>query len=142
MVLLTRYWVWIEGMTWLLGCWAFLMFVGVGLTNMGIFWGWTWVLPNLCPLWLILCVLGYLATGLGLGSRAFMIAGIIHLAAIPLCLSVVQWQFLITGLIMASTLVLLAEAQWDMRSPVNSQVLSDEQLAFNRQQEYKRQIKQ
>lgn len=140
MVLLTRYWVWIEGMTWLLGWWAFLMFVGVGLTNMGIFWGWTWVLPNLCPLWLILCVLGYLATGLGLGSRAFIIAGMIHLAAIPLCISVVQWQFLITGLIMAGTLVLLAEAQWDMRPPITSQVLSDEQLAFNRQQEYQRKI--
>jgi hypothetical protein len=142
MVLLTRYWVWIEGITWLLSWWAFLMLVGVGLTNMGIFWGWTWVLPNLCPLWLILCVLGYLATGLGLGSRAFILAGMIHLAAIPLCLSVVQWQFLITGLIMAGTLVLLAEAQWDMRPPVASQVLTDEQLAFNRQQEYKRQIKQ
>jgi hypothetical protein len=86
--------------------------------------------------------LGYLATGLGLGSRAFILAGMIHLAAIPLCLSVVQWQFLITGLIMAGTLVLLAEAQWDMRPPVASQVLTDEQLAFNRQQEYKRQIKQ
>ncbi|MGB3534969.1 MAG: hypothetical protein WBA13_15830 [Microcoleaceae cyanobacterium] len=142
MVLLTRYWVWIEGMRWLLSCWALLMFAGVGLTNLGIFWGWTWILPNLCPLWLILCVFGYIATGFGLGSRAFIVAGMIHLAAIGLCTYIPQWQFLITGLIMAGTLVLLAEAQWDMRPPLASQVLSDQQVEFNRQQEYKRQTQQ
>ncbi len=139
MVLLTRYWVWIEGITWLLGWWAFLMLAGIGLTNLGIFWGWTWVLPNLCPLWLVLCVLGYIGTGLGLESRAFLLAGMIHLAAIPLCISILQWQFLITGMIMAGTLVLLAEVQWDMRLPMESQVLTDQQLAFNRQQDYQRQ---
>ncbi len=142
MIFLTRYWVWIEGIRWLLGCWTLLMLGGIGLTNLGIFWGWTWVLPHLCPLWLILCVVGYVATGFGLGSRAFILAGILHLATIPLCLSVLQWQFLITGLVMAGTLVLLAEVQWDMRSPVASQVLNEQQLAFNRQQEYKRQIGQ
>ena len=142
MVLLTRYWVWIEGITWLLGWWAFLMLAGIGLTNLGIFWGWTWVLPNLCPLWLVLCLLGYIGTGLGLRSRALLLAGIIHLAAIPLCVSVLQWQFLITGMIMAGTLVLLAEVQWDMRPPIESQVLTDQQLAFNRQQNYKRQTQQ
>ncbi|MGB3402636.1 MAG: hypothetical protein WBA77_08085 [Microcoleaceae cyanobacterium] len=141
MVVLTRYWVRVEGITWLLGWWAFLMLAGVGLTNLGIFWGWTWVLPNLCPLWLILCVFGYIVTAFGLGSRAFILAGIIHLAAIPLCWSILQWQFLITGLIMAGTLVLLAEAQWDMRPPVSSQVLTQQQLAFNRQQERKRQTR-
>ncbi len=123
MVLFTRYWVWLEGITGLLFWWVFLMLLGITLTNLGIFWGWTWILPNLCPLWLILCVLGYVGTALGLASRAFLLIGLIHLVTIPLLAVVPQWQFLTTGIVMAGALILLAEMRWDMYSSATSEVV-------------------
>lgn len=140
MIVLTYCWVRIEHMTWLVYCWALLMLIGVGLTNLGIFWGWSQILVNLCPLWLILCALGYLATGLGLQSRSFIFAGLLHLFAIPLLSYLLSWQFLATGIILAGTLLFFAEVQWDMRPPIESKFLTPEQLAFNREQNHKRQM--
>ena len=140
MIALAYYWVRIERVTWLIYCWALLMFVGVGLTNLGIFWGWPRILANLCPLWLIVCALGYLATGVALQSRSFVLAGLFHFLAIPLLSYVIGWQFLATGIIMAGTLLFFAEVQWDMRSPIESPLLTVEQLAFNREQYLKRQM--
>ncbi|WP_413162941.1 hypothetical protein ACL6C3_27490 [Capilliphycus salinus ALCB114379] len=140
MIMLTYCWVRIEQVTWLVYCWALLMFVGVGLTNLGIFWGWSHILANLCPLWLIVCGLGYLATGIALQSRSFTLAGLLHFLTIPLLCYVSSWQFLATGIILAGTLLFFAEVQWDMRPPIESPFLTVEQLAFNRQQHLKRQM--
>ena len=90
---------------------------------------------NLCPIWLALSAVGYFATGLGLRSRAFMLAGLFHLlgiAILPLCIG---WQFLATGLVMTANLLMFAETQWDMRPPIdNYGLLSEEQKDFNREQ--------
>jgi len=140
MIFLTYYWVRIEQVTWLIYCWALLMLIGVGLTNLGIFCGWSQILANLCPLWLMVCALGYLATGIALQSRSFALAGLLHCLAIPLLSYLIGWQFLATGIILAGTLLFFAEVQWDMRSPIESPLLTVEQLAFNREQLYKRQM--
>ncbi len=138
MIVLTYCWVRIEHMTWLVYCWALLMFIGVGLTNLAIFGGWSQILSNLCPLWLLVCALGYLATGIGLQSRSFTLAGLLHFLAIPLLSYVSGLQFLATGMIVAGTLLFFAEVQWDMRPPIESKFLTPEQLVFNREQNRKR----
>ena len=111
------------------------MLGGVIITDLGILQGWGLVLMNLCPLWLGLSAIGYFCTGLGLRSRAFIIAGIFHILgifALPYCIG---WQFLATGLIMTANLLMFAETQWDMRLPIdNYDVLTPEQKEFNREQ--------
>ena len=124
MVLFTRYWVWLKGLTWLLFWWVFLMVLGIAVTNISIFWGLPWILPNLCHFWLILCVLGYVGTALGLASRAFFLIAIVHLVTIPLLSFIPQWQFLTTGSVMAGTLFLLAEVRWDMGLSLVTQVVT------------------
>jgi hypothetical protein len=117
MIILTYAWVKLEGLRWLLLSWSSLMLIGILVTDLGIFYGWGLVLINLCNLWLLLSALGYLLTGWGMRSRAFFIAAIIHIAAI-FCLPMVgSWQFLVTGLVMMSNLLLFAEHQWDMTLP-------------------------
>lgn len=140
MVALTYCWVKIERVTWLVYWWTLLMAVGLGLTNLGLFCGWGEILLNLCPLWLGLSALGYWATGLGLQSRAFIMAGFLHLLAIFGLPYLTAWQFLATGIVMGGTLLFLAEVQWDMRLPLESALLTVEQLAFNREQQRKRQM--
>jgi hypothetical protein len=138
MVALTHYWSRVEQVTWLVYWWVMLMLVGLGLTNFGIFWGWGTILLNLCPIWLALSALGYWGTAIALRSRAFTWAGGVHLLAIFL-LPLVTWQFLTTGLIMGGTLLFFAEVQWDMNSLMESPLLTLEQLAFNREQQRRRQ---
>ena len=136
----TYCWVRVEQVTWIVYWWAFLMFGGLGLTNFGIFWGGSSLLPHLCALWLIICALGYFGTAWGLRSRAFILAGLFHLLGVALMPYVGGWQFFTTGAIMAGTLLLLAEVQWDMYNPIESKVLTVEELAFNQEQHRKRQI--
>lgn len=140
MAILSYCWVRVERVTWLVYGWTVLMAIGLGLTNLGIFCGWGLILLNLCPLWLGLSAAGYLATGIGLRSRTFLLAGIFHLLAIPFLSYLPAWQFLITGAVVGGTLLLLAEIQWDMRPPIESNLLTAQQLAFNREQQRRRQM--
>lgn len=135
MTVLTHFWVKVERLRWMLYAWIALMLGGVIVTDLGIFLGWGRVLMHLCHLWLGLSAIGYFCTGLGLRSRAFIIAGMVHLVGIlilPFCLG---WQFLATGLVMSANLLMFAETQWDMRPPIdNYDLLTEEQKEFNRQQ--------
>lgn len=135
MVIMTHFWVKVERLRWVLYAWVALMLFGVLITDLGIFWGWGQVLMYLCHLWLILSALGYFCTGIGLRSRAFMISGMIHLLGILILPYAMGWQFLATGLVMVSNLLVFAETQWDMRPPLeNYNLLTSEQKQFNQEQ--------
>lgn len=135
MILLTYFWVRVERLRWLLYSWILLMLAGTIATDLGIFRGWGIVLMNLCPLWLGLSAIGYICTGIGLRSRAFIFAALFHLLGILILPYCVGWQFVVTGLVMAANLLIFAETQWDMRPPIeNYSVLTEEQKEFNRQQ--------
>ena len=95
---------------------------------------------RLCPLWLGLSAVGYLCTGLGLRSRTFLLTAVIHLLGIIVLDYVPGWQFLNTGLVMALSLLLLAELPWDMRSPIDYDQLTPQQKQFNQEQYRLRQI--
>lgn len=140
MVSLTNFWGRVEGLSWVVYTWAGLMLTGLVVTDVGIFQGWGTILLNLCPLWLGLCGLGYLLTGIGLRSRIFLLTSLFHWLGIPLLAYVEGWQFLVTGLLMGGSLLLLSELQWDMRSPLESEYLTGAQRRFNREQHYLRQI--
>lgn len=131
MVLWTAFWVKVERVRWVLYCWVVLMVVGLMVTNCAILLGWGEVLIRLCPLWLGLSALGYLCTGLGVRSRAIILVGVIHLISILLLSYFGAWQFLLTGGVMACTLLLLAQWQWDMRSPIDPNLLTPKQQPFN-----------
>ena len=78
---------------------------------------------------------GYLVTGLGLRSRALLIAATIHLLALVALPYFIGWQFLLTGLVMTTNLLFLAQVQWDMRPPLhNDNLLTEEQKQFNQKQ--------
>ncbi|HEY9634885.1 MAG TPA: hypothetical protein V6D14_15890 [Coleofasciculaceae cyanobacterium] len=134
MVALTRFWVKVERLCWILYGWVTLMITGVIVTDVSIFLGLGGVLMYLCPIWLGLSAIGYLCTGIGMRSRAFILAGIVHIVGIILLPYVGGWQFLTTGIVMAANLLMFAEVQWDMRPPVNYSLLSREQKQFNEEQ--------
>jgi len=114
MVHLAQDWVKIKRVSWALGCWVILIFVGLFLTDLGIFLAWSGVLANLCSLWLGLIALGYGFTGLVVHSRAMIVIGFVHLGAILVLPYVGVWQFLFTGGVMDFSLILLAEFRWDI----------------------------
>ncbi|MEO1183925.1 MAG: hypothetical protein AAFX46_04020, partial [Cyanobacteria bacterium J06636_27] len=120
--------------------WVTLILGGVVLTDLGIFLGWGQVLISLCPLWLGLSAVGYLITAWAVKSRTFVITAAIHLLGIALLPYCAGKQFLITGLVMGISLLLLAELQWEMRPPINYDLLTPEQKEFNRQQYLLRQL--
>lgn len=135
MTVLTHFWVKVERLRWVLYSWIALMLAGIVVTDLGILCGWGIVLMNLCPLWLGLSALGYICTGIGLRSRAFILAGLFHVLGIFFLPFLIGWQFLATGLIMTINLLMFAETQWDMRPPIdNYSILTEEQKEFNRQQ--------
>lgn len=138
MSLLAWFWVKVERLRWVVYAWAALMMVGIVLTDCGIFLGWGWVLMNLCQLWLGLSAVGYLLTGWGLRSRTFYMAGTFHLLGIALLPYFSSLPFLLTGGIIAGTLLFLAEVQWDMRPPTDKAFLSEEENQFNREQRARR----
>ena len=137
---ITLYWVKIERLRWVLYSWIVLMVSGAIVTDLGIFLAWGDILMNLCHLWLALCAAGYLCTGLGLRSRAFILSSLVHTIGIFLLPYCGGWQFLATGLLMAANLLVFAEAQWDMRAPIEYALLTEEQKQFNKQQYELRQI--
>lgn len=112
MVALTPSWVKQE-LGWLLYSWTILMLLGLVITDFSICLGWATVLMNLCPLWLGLIALGYLATGIGMRSRTLILTGMVHLLGIFILPYCAAWQFLFTGIITGVTPLLLAEFQWD-----------------------------
>jgi hypothetical protein len=110
---LTLNWLKQEQLKTVLYVWTIVMLVGVVLTDLSIFLGWGKVLIRLCPLWLGLSGLGYILTGLGMRSRTFIFTSLIHFLAILILPYLAAWQFLVTGLVIASSTFLLAEFQWD-----------------------------
>lgn len=140
MVVLTHFWVKVERLRWVLYCWVILMLTGVVLTDLSIFLSWGQVLMNLCPMWLGLSAFGYFCTGVGMRSRAFILAGLIHLLGIAVLPCVCSWQFLGTGLVMTVSLLMFAGVQWDMRPPIEYNMLTREQRQFNKAQYQLRQL--
>ena len=142
MIGLTYFWVTVERLRWILYAWATLMLIGVAITDLGIIQGWSIVLTNLCSIWLALSAIGYICTGLGLRSRAFMVAAIAHVLGILILPYCNGWQFLATGFVMTANLLFFAETQWDMRPPIGTySLLSKDQQDFNREQYLIRQTK-
>ncbi len=141
MVAMTRlawFWVQVERLRWLIYLWSGLMLLGVGATAWGVFHGVGFILMNLCALWLLLCTIGYLVMGVGMESRSFLAAALVHASA-AMTLSP-GWQFLTTAVVMAGSLFLFACVQWDMRLPVAPDMLSEEEMAFNQAQQALRQL--
>lgn len=139
MLILTHFWARVERLVWLVYTWSALMLMGILLTDMGIFFHYGIVLINLCPLWLTISGVGYLVTGFGVKSRTFLGLAAIHFVSIFCVQHYLAWQFLITGAAIGGSLLVLAQIQWDMRSPIEYAVLSQEQKAFNLQQQKLRQ---
>lgn len=134
MVALSYFWVKVERLRWVLYCWVILMLGGVILTDCSIFFGWGEVLMRLCTLWLGLIAFGYLCTGVGMRSRAFATASIVHLLGIATLPYVGAWQFLTTAIVMGASLLIFAAVQWDMRPPIKYNLLTLEQKQFNEKQ--------
>jgi hypothetical protein len=97
----------------LIDVWTWLMMIGIVLTNAGIFLGWAQILTQLCALWLGLSAIGYFWSGWNLRSRAFGLVGLLHLLGIGILPWVGAWQYLMTGILMGLSAILLAEFQWD-----------------------------
>lgn len=138
MATLAWFWVSVERLRWVVFGWAGLMLIGVILTDLGIYGGWWLILCYLCPLWLGLSAFGYIWTAIGVRSRTFLFTGLLHLLGIGLLPYCQGWQYLVTGLVIASCLLFLSEVQWDMRPPIEY-ALSPEQQQFNQEQHRLRQ---
>ncbi|MFE4107323.1 hypothetical protein [Almyronema epifaneia] len=110
---LTWEWAQIKNLRWIIYCWSGLMLGGVCLTDYGIFSGNPLILINLCPLWLGVSALGYGVTAGGMRSRALALVGLFHLGAIAALPWLISWQFLLTGSVIASSLLFLSILQWD-----------------------------
>lgn len=106
-------WTRVNPFRWVVYFWSFLMLLGMGLTDYGIFRPLGALLPYLCPGWLGLCSLGYLITSLGMQSSALALMSLIHLCAIPLTFVFPAWQFSLTGLVVSGSLWALATWQWE-----------------------------
>jgi hypothetical protein len=139
MIVLTYFWVKVERLVWALYFWVILVLVGVAITDLAIFRSWLPVLINLCPMWLAITGLGYLATGIGTRSRSLCIASFIHFLAIGILPHVPSIPFLATGIVMTLTCLVFAQVQWDMRSPIDYAMLTTEQKQFNQLQHQLRQ---
>ena len=140
MVVLTHFWVKVERLRWVLYFWVILMLTGVVLTDLSIFLSWGPILMRLCPMWMGLSALGYFGTGVGMRSRAFTLASIVHLLGIAVLPYLGGWQFLSTGIVMAVSLLMFAGVQWDMRPPIEYNLLTREQKQFNEKQYQLRQV--
>ena len=140
MVVLTHFWVKVERLRWVLCCWVTLMIGGVALTDLSIFLSWGQILMHLCPMWLGLSAIGYICTAIGMRSRAFTLASLVHLLGIAVLPYLGSWQFLSTGIVIAASLLVFAGVQWDMRPPIQYEFLTPEQKRFNEQQYRLRQV--
>ncbi len=139
MISLTQFWARVEQLSWVVYSWGGLMLSGLLLTDIGIFGHWGLVLMHLCSMWLGLSAIGYLMTAIGVRSRMLLLLGLAHLAAMLLVTLLPAWQFLLTGAVMGSSLILLSEWQWDMRLPSEFVCLTVEEQQFNQSQRSVRQ---
>ncbi|WP_200867470.1 hypothetical protein [Leptolyngbya sp. Heron Island J] len=135
MVAMVRFWAQVERLMWLVYSWAVLMLVGTAITNWGVFGYVGPILLNLCPLWLGLCAIGHGLTGWGIRSRTFLALTVVHAIATFTITQLGSWQYAATGLIIGGSLLLLTQLQWDMRPPIEYAVLTEQQQAFNQQQQ-------
>jgi hypothetical protein len=113
MVERSQCWRMIEPIAQVVDSWVWLMLAGLAITDLGIFLGWGQVLPYLCPLWLVLNALGYFYSSWKMRSRAFTVMGLLHLGGIAILPYVGAWQFVVTGILIGFSALLLAEFQWD-----------------------------
>lgn len=137
---LTRFWVKVEQLRWVVYVWSALMLAGTVLTDVGVFGGQGLILMNLCALWLGLVAVGYISMGVGMRSRTFILTGGVHLLSVAIVPWLGGWQILTTGAVMASSLFVLAELQWDMRPPIASVYLTIAEQQFNQEQQRLRQL--
>jgi hypothetical protein len=112
---LAWHWASVKQVRWVVIFWALLILGGICLTDYGVFLARGSILINLCPIWLGLCVLGYGITSVGMRSLALTFISLIHLCAITLLRLVPEWQFLLTGTVIAGSLLVLAVWQWEHR---------------------------
>lgn len=111
----------IAELRWVVFLWAVLMSLGMVVTAYGIFCSVGFILINLCPLWLGLCALGYLAMAVGMRSRCFAACSLVHGLAITGLTFHPGWQFFTSGLVMALTLFFFSIVPWDMREVTDSE---------------------
>lgn len=102
-----------DAIAWILYIWIVLMGMGIILTDAGLYYGWSFVLGSLCPLWLGLCGVGYTLTGWGMRSRLILGCGALHFLAILVLPWLTPWQPLATGLVIGGCVTALGELQWD-----------------------------
>lgn len=102
--------------------WVGLMLIGAIVTDLSLLLSWVPVLINICALWLGLSGIGYLITAIGMRSRAFLLAALLHLGAIVLLPQVAPWQPLTTGIVIGFSVYLIAELQWDSNGVCGHQV--------------------
>lgn len=108
-----------ENLRWVIFLWAGLMTAGMLLTTCGIFYGVSFILSNLCLLWLSLCAAGYGAMAVWMRSRCFSASCIVHVLAIVGLNYYPGFQFIGSGLIMAVTLFFFSVVPWDMQASDN-----------------------
>lgn len=125
MHVLTEPWSRFEHFKWVLRWWGVLMLSGLVITDLSIFLGWSGMLLQLCPLWLALNAVGYLGTGWRMRSRAFILVALIHLLGILILPYFAAWQFLLTGVVIGVSALLLAELQWDSSGNCTQEILSE-----------------
>ncbi|MEM6452529.1 MAG: hypothetical protein AAF703_19705 [Cyanobacteria bacterium P01_D01_bin.105] len=122
---------------WVVLLWTGLMSAGTIVTVYGIFYSSPLILSNLCLLWLGLCVAGYGVMAIGMRSRSFTVACLVHLGALALPFYeriaslnhtflnstflnyTLNWQFLSSGLVIALTLFFFSVFPWDRQVPDN-----------------------
>lgn len=114
-VMVERSHVWrtVEPISQVVSAWAWLMTLGIVITDLSIFLGWGQILASLCAIWLVLNALGYFYSSWKMRSRAFGLMGLMHLAGIVVLPYVGVWQFVVTGILIGFSALLLAELQWD-----------------------------
>lgn len=106
--------------------WAGLMLLGAIVTDLSILLSWLPVLTHICAFWLSLSTIGYLITAIGMRSRAFFLAALLHLVAIGILPYVASWQPLTTGIVIGCSVYLIAELQWDSNGVCGHQVRQGE----------------
>lgn len=124
MIKLAQYCATVEPINQVIFAWVVLMGAGLVITDLGVFLGWGTVLTSLCPLWLGISAVGYGITGLKMRSRAFFLISLVHLLGIAVLPSVATWQFLVTGMVLGLSGVVLGELQWDSSGVCSTHILT------------------
>lgn len=114
----------VDQLAWILYTWLTLMLLGTAVTDLSVWHGWGTILCNLCPMWLALCGIGYFITGVGMRSRLILLCSAIHFLSIEFLHLLPAYQLLLTGIVISSSVFLLAEFQWDSNGVCNYQILN------------------